>query len=224
MRKFLEKKFSKQNNNTKKELEAICPYCRVVLEQELQRKKKCPFCNNDIYVRSKQKIFSSTLLTKEDAIAVDWLKNLENFGIKDNDFINKRIELSKTFGKEAKSTDVIWGLFNELILKTKDLNSLKMIYYEMALFLNKEGKDCFSVLQQSAKMELMKFKQEGFVKKVRILTAGEDSCEACRRLENKVFTIKEALEKMPIPCKDCTRKLYDEKRGFCRCCYVAEVV
>jgi len=223
MTNSLKKIFSKQNNNAEKDLEPVCPYCRKVLDRKPQRKTKCPFCNNDIYVRPKQKLFSSTLLTKEDALAVDRLKYLENFGFKGNDFINKRRELSKKFGKEAKSTDVIWGLFNELILKTEDLHSLKMIYYEMALFLNKEGKDCFTVLQQSAKMELMKFKQEGFIKKVRILTAGEDSCEACQRLGNKVITIEEALEKIPIPCKDCTRKLYDEKRGFCRCCYVAEI-
>ena len=223
MTNFFKKIVSKQNSNTEKDSEPVCPYCRKVLDRKPQRKTKCPSCNKDIYVRSKQKIFSSNLLNKEDVIAVDWLKNLENFGIKDDDFINKRSELSKKFGKEAKSTDVIWGLFNELILETKDLHSLKMIYYEMALFLNKEGKDCFTVLQQSAKMELMKFKQEAFIKKVGVLTAGEDSCEACRRLENKVFTIEEALEKMPIPCKECTHKLYDEKRGFCRCCYVAEI-
>jgi hypothetical protein len=225
MTNFFKQIFRKQSNNTEKESEAVCPYCKGVLKQKPQRKKKCPFCNNDIYVRSKQKVFSSTLLTREDAIAVDCLKNLENIGIKikDNDFKTKKRELSIKFGKEAKSSDVIWGLFNELILKMKDLHSLKMIYYEMALFLNKLGKDCFAVLQQSAKMELMKFKQDGFIKKVRILTAGEDSCEACRWLENQVFTIEEALEKMPIPCKECTYKLYDEKRGFCRCCYAAEI-
>jgi len=59
------------------------------------------------------------------------------------------------------------------------------------------------------------------IKKVQIFTQQENSCEACRQLENKVFTIEEALEKMPIPCKECTQKLYDEKRGFCRCSYVA---
>ncbi len=107
-------------------------------------------------------------------------------------------------------------------MKTKDLHSLKIIYYEMSLFLNKLGKDCFAVRQQSAKIELMKIKQDGFIK-VRILTAGENSCEACRRLENQVYTIEETLEKMPIPCSACKTKLYDEKRGFCRCCYMAEI-
>ena len=152
-----------------------------------------------------------------------WLSNLEQYGITKNDFVIRKDKLSKKFAQEASDRDVIWSIFNELLTKIRDLHSLKMIYYEMALFLNEEGKDCFTVLQQSAKMELMKFKQEGFFKKVRILTAGEDSCEACQRLKDTVFTIEEALEKMPIPCKECTHKLYDEKRGFCRCCYVAEI-
>lgn len=174
-------------------------------------------------------------VTKDEAKKIDlewenfnfrnkWLSILSQYGITEKDFDIHKGKLSKKFGQEARNRDVIWSIFNELLIKkNKDLNSLKMIYYEMALFLNEEGKDCFAVLQQSHKMELMKFKQDGFVKKVRILTAGKDSCEACRQLENKVFTIEEALEKMPIPCKECTHKLYDEKRGFCRCCYVAEI-
>ena len=129
------------NSNTEKESEPICPYCQKVLEKKPQRKVKCAFCNQDIYVRSKQKIFSSDLLNKEDAIAVDWLKNLENYGIKDRDFISEKRELSKKFGKEAQATDVIWGIFNELLLKTKDLHSLKMIYHDMALFLNQQEID-----------------------------------------------------------------------------------
>jgi len=151
-----------------------------------------------------------------------WLRNLEQYGIIEKEFDIHKDKLSKKFGQEANDRDVIWSIFNELLTKIRDLHSLKMIYYEMALFLNEEGKDCFTILQQSAKMELMRLKEEG-IKKVRILTASEDSCEACRRLENKIFTIEEALEKMPIPCKECTYKLYDEKRSFCRCCYVAEI-
>lgn len=223
MTSLFRKVFNKQNGNIKKELETVCPHCKNIISQKIQRKKRCPFCGNDIYVRSKQKIFSSSFLNKEDAVAMDWLKKLEDFGIKDNDFINKRKELSEKFRKEAKSTDVIWSLFNKLILKTKDLCLLKAIYYNMALFLNEGGKDCFAILQQSAKMELMRFKQEDFIEKVKILTTGKDSCKACQRLENKIFTIKEAIEKMPIPCKECTHKIYNNKKSFCRCCYSAKI-
>jgi hypothetical protein len=222
MAMFFKKMHRQQNDITKKDLEPVCPYCGNVLDKKPKRKTKCPFCNNDIYVRSKQSIFASTLLIREDAIAIDELKNLENYGIKDKDFIKKRRELSKKLGKEAGSTDVIWSLFNELKLKTKDLHTLSMIYYAMALFSNKEGKDSFTLLQQSAKMKLMDYKQRG-VKKVKILTGGEESCEVCRRLENKVFTIKEALETMPIPQKECTHKLYDKKRGFCKCEYAPNI-
>lgn len=33
------------------------------------------------------------------------------------------------------------------------------------------------------------------------------------------MTIEEALEKMPIPCKECTHTISDNKKGFCRCMY-----
>jgi len=94
----------------------------------------------------------------------------------------------------------------------------------MALFKNQRGKDCFVTLQQSHKMELYECKQQGeFIKKVRIFTGGKDSCDACQQLDGKIFTIDEALQKMPIPNKECTFKLYDENRGFCRCSYNAEI-
>jgi len=79
MTNFFKKIFSKQNNNTEKDLESVCPYCSKVLDRKPQRKSKCPFYNNYIYVRSKQKIFPSVLLNKEDAIAVDWLRHLNNY-------------------------------------------------------------------------------------------------------------------------------------------------
>lgn len=207
----------------KKKSTHYCPNCQTILEKIPKRKSKCQYCNKEIYVRSKQKLFPSILLKYEDAMAVDSFKNLENYGISVGYFHKKMKELSSKFGGIARSEDVIWGIYNELILKTQDIHSLKMIYYEMAIILNKEGKDSFSLLQQSAKMELIKFQEEGFVQKVRILTAGEASCESCKKLDKKVFNIKEALKLMPIPERHCSHKLYNEKYGFCRCCYIAEL-
>lgn len=199
-----------------------CPYCNAFLEKIPKRKTKCPFCTKEIYVRSKQSIFFSKLLKYEDALAVDSLIKLENYGINESKFHKKKKELSSKFGNEAKSGDIIWGIYNELILNIKDRHSLKMIYYEMGILMNKEGKDGFALLQQSAKMDLLCFKEEGFIKKVRIMIAGEDSCEDCKKWDNKVFTLQEALELMPIPERQCSHKLYDEKQGFCRCCYLGE--
>ena len=55
------------------------------------------------------------------------------------------------------------------------------------------------------------------------MTAGDQSCKNCRRLENKIFKISDALKLMPLPCKDCTYPLYDEDKGFCRCSYSPKI-
>ncbi len=151
-----------------------------------------------------------------------WIRKLDGYGIREKDFEVRKERLFKKSGKVVNDRDIIWSLFNELITRTKDLYELKMIYYDMALFLNEEGKDFFSVLQQSAKMELMRYKKDG-IEKVRILASGKSSCAACQSLDDKIYTLAEALEKMPIPCKDCATNLNNSQRGFCRCCYVAEV-
>lgn len=229
---FLKKIFGKQTDNAKEEAEAICPYCGKVLEKRPQRKKKCPFCKNFIYVRKVPSTRKRVLVTEDGAKKIDrewesihlknrWLGDLEQYGITEKDFDAHKERLSKRFGREASNRDVIWSICNKLVTRTKDLHDLKMIYYAMALFLNEEGKDCLAALQQASKMELTRYKQEG-VKEVRILTAN-DSCEGCQRLRDEVFTTDEVLEKMPIPNRDCTHKLYDKKRGFCRCCYTAVI-
>lgn len=203
------------------ESEPICPYCKKILNQRPKRKMKCPSCGNDIYVRSKPRVFSTTLLTKDESMAVDWFNKLEYQGIEQWDFINKREELTKKFGKSSNSTDIIWGLFNQLVLKANDPASLKLIYYEMALFLYQEGRDFFDVLQDSAKMRLVEYKQSGIIKKVKVTTVS-DSCAECQKLKNQIFTIDEALEKMPIPIRNCTHQIKDGQPGWCRCIYVAE--
>jgi len=202
---LFKKKLNVKNINTGENLQPICPYCKEILDKIPKRKSKCSFCKKDIYVRSRQKIFSSNILKKDDAIAVDWFKRLEDFGIKVNDFSDKRIELSKKFGQEAKSTDVIWGLFNKLILKETDLQELKILYFEMALFLNNENKDSVWVAQLSHEMELKYWKQQRVIKGVEIFA--DQCCDECRKLHKKVLTIDEAIEEKLLPNPDCTNKL-----------------
>jgi len=194
-----------------------CPYCKTLLEKIPKRKTKCPHCNNEIFVRTTQKIFNSSLLTKDDAIAADNFKKITDFGITEKDYQNKNNELAKNFNREPDSLDIIWGLYNDLISKTKDLQELKMIYYSMALFLDEEGKDFFEILQLSHKMELQHLKQQSFIKKVEISGAG--GCSECNKINGKIFNIDEAINTMPIPLKNCTHTINSDK-GFCRCMYL----
>ncbi len=203
-----------------------CPYCEEMLEQKPQRKKKCPFCSNTIYVRS------GNLVTEERADEIDkereeerqrhFLEDLcERFEFSLGDFQKREQEFSeKLGGAKPNQVDVILSLFNEGIVKGKYAKT-GIPYYEMALFLNENNKECFHFLQLAAKMKLKEFQKQEFVSHVVICSGG--GCESCEKLNDKEMTIEEALETMPIPNKDCTYHMYDEKRGFCRCDYAPEV-
>nr|WAH99948.1 MAG: hypothetical protein OI716_00875 [Candidatus Methanoperedens sp.]WAI00102.1 MAG: hypothetical protein OI720_00720 [Candidatus Methanoperedens sp.] len=202
------------------ESEPICPSCKKTLNKRPTRKTRCPSCGNDIYVRSKPRVFSSTLLTKDESMAVDWLNKLENYGIGQKDYIDKREELTKKFGRSPKPTDIIWKLYNGRIqeeIKSGNLWVLKSLNWDMALFLYEEGKEFFESLQESQKMHLMKYKQQGLVK-VRIASSG--NCPACIDMMGKVLAIEVALKEMPIPVKDCTFKLHGRTPGWCGCRYI----
>lgn len=152
-----------------------------------------------------------------------WMRTLSQYDITQNDFDNKREMLTKQFGKEASVKDTIWGLFNNLI--TKEINnfqSLKMIYFEMALFVNEQGKDSMHLQKESRKMELLNFKKEGYVSKVEILANG-GACENCRKQNGKVYKIEEALESMPIPCEECTSRIENKRKPWCECVYLPKV-
>lgn len=198
-----------------------CPNCGAMIDKAPKRKTKCVSCNKDVYVRNKQSIFPSVFLTQKDAMAVDWLKRLRDYGLDEADYFSMNSELAKRFGRQPFSTDVIWGLFSKLILlNSKDFQFIGSLRYSMALFLYQEGRDFFPELQESARMELMSFRKDS-IKKAEIHTCKEASCEACRALDGTVLTVKDALKLMPIPCNDCTHSLGKNNRGFCRCRYLA---
>lgn len=208
------------DKNDEVEIESVCPYCKKVLEKKPMKKKKCPFCNNFIYVRNR------ILVTENETIIIDAMKILEQYGVTEKDFENHK----KKFKYEISDKDAIWSLYNKLLQKNFEENNfqiLSRLYSDMALMLNKEGKDCFTFLQQARKMELLRYQRASvmstIIKGVKIATCGMNSCEACHKLDGKSFTIEEALEKMLIPCKECTNKIFNDKYPFCRCCYTAEL-
>lgn len=77
----------------------------------------------------------------------------------------------------------------------------------------------FARCQEELRAELMRLKQAPWVLGVKISTCS-NACPTCQKLRGKVFTVDEALKKMPIPNKDCTFE-HNGKRGFCRCLYTA---
>ena len=148
-----------------------------------------------------------------------WKRNLEGYGITNRQFVKEKKELSKKFKKEAPDNDVVWSLFNKLILKNvSDYSNLSGIYYQMAIFLNEEGKDSSEMKGLSAKMKLLYYQQNGVTKVKWIASYSDRTCKKCESLNGKVFLMDEALEKIPLLVKDC-RNLDDG----CRCCWVAVI-
>ncbi|OGJ61577.1 hypothetical protein A3C37_01425 [Candidatus Peribacteria bacterium RIFCSPHIGHO2_02_FULL_53_20] len=218
---------SKANTNPKKKavhttrkISSSCPYCHVSLEKTPGRKSKCPHCGKDMYVRTTQKIFDSHLLTKDQALATDAIRENAWNGL-DADVFRTLIQSRP----HDKPTDVLWNYFqkkNLEMMKRGDFQALKMLNYSMALFLNKEGRDHRHCLQAAARYQLEQFLQEGFVGNVHISVGENSCCDACKRNAHKVLSLKEAIKDLPIPCKDCSHVIHNDTYGFCRCIYVTD--
>jgi hypothetical protein len=114
--------------------------------------------------------------------------------------------------------EVLLTALNDLIVRLieKELYDYASVaYYEMALLLNGLNRNAFLILQQSVKAQLFDYRQQG-IKKV-IILAG--ICDKCKELDQKVFTIEQAIKDMPLPCRKCSTKLSDGKNSFCKCLY-----
>ncbi|HEX3045037.1 MAG TPA: NINE protein [Bacillota bacterium] len=210
-----------EHSLVKQESKIRCPYCKMTLANPAQLKQKCPFCNKLIYLRE-QEIFGVKFLKKEEAMAVDFMKAVAPFGITNDDYLKEQAQLSKYFMEEVNSADIVYRLFKRLLDSAKDLDRQKILQHSLHLFMKEVGLDFYTLARRAAKLSLLKFQEEQFATKVRIVTAGVTSCPACRRLEGQVFTIEEALSKMPIPCKQCSNLLAGKTMGFCRCEYRTE--
>jgi len=148
------------------------------------------------------------------------MKKLMVYGIKEELYHEMDQKLSIQFKEKAKPLDIIWGVMNRIVvmaIKDGDLNALKMIYYNQALFLNETERDCIVPLRESTRISLIILQNRGFTK-VKILK--QNSCNICQQFADKIYSISEALEKMPIPCPDCQTIIFKGSSGFCRCIYI----
>ncbi len=195
----------KQPPDMPEPMPALCPYCRQILDKTPKRKTKCPHCGKYIHVRAQQQYVGSALLTQADAHAVDWARQLD---IDPADFRHKRRQLAKTLGIEAPLSDVMWSILQE-----------RGDTFSMALFSYQVGKDYSSLLEESARRELMRYKDWGSPARVEILAAA-NSCECCRAQNGSLLTVDEALKTMPLPNKSCTYELAPGRPGWCRCTYL----
>lgn len=205
----------------------ICPYCKKSLTYMPVRDVPCPFCGNMIYVKKSKNKKGETeyydrLLAenKESAIFIRKIfDSIKGYTLDEDDFNNRKNFIILKTGKVPKDTEVLHSLILEL--QEKGI----IVYNQLALLLNWEGKNTYQFLFNARRAELTNLKRSKIVQKVKIISgakSGEvESCPECKEIQGKVFTIDEALKLMPIPNKNCSCKIYDKNNGICRCVYTA---
>jgi hypothetical protein len=71
-----------------------CPYCGSLFPKEPKKNTRCKSCGEDVYVRTKQNIFNSDLLTKDDTLAMDFFKGLLELGATEDDYFQAASDLT----------------------------------------------------------------------------------------------------------------------------------
>ena len=193
--------------------DAYCPHCKTKLEPHPKRKKKCPDCGKDVYVRTdlfdKQK---THYLKHEDALALDMARDLQFSEKAFASAVNKAVK-GQSFG------DIVWGLVEQKKQKAArkgDWRYISQLTWKQARHLYESGRPYFHLLQVAFKAELEGYLSDDVTNYVEIMSCKDDrTCNKCRSQHGKVFTVKEAIEKMPLPVK------CDNDEGWCRCCYAS---
>jgi len=205
-----------------------CPTCKQTLERHSKNRFKCPHCRNWIYFlgdqavtredheRLREKYYQAR---HEERLGQSMVEKIGELGFTDEMFHRREQELLRRTGVPPKQSAVILSLFNETILKLKDLDEMEERYHSLAIVLNGAGEESFHILQGAAKTKLAALKKKGF-KNVHIFTCR--MCEWCVQVDGKVLPIEEALKTMPIPIKECKNYPYNENHSFCICYYEPE--
>jgi hypothetical protein len=114
---------------------------------------------------------------------------------------------------QKKPHDKKWAELNDKLIVAiveHDWPAMKSIYYEQALILNKESRDAFRFIHESAKIELSGI-QGKTIEQVEIIFP-EDACSVCKSAAKGMMTISKLQEKSQLPVAGC-------EHPSCRCSY-----
>jgi len=211
--------------------EAKCPTCGVVLSKMPGRKITCKACNNPIYKRT-HPIDNVQILVNEhgkntiEQVYHEIAMNRRYIGIASNYCSEKEIEqqrniLKTRFGSEPSARDIAWGALNNRLLRESDLHMHKMITFALAQIAYENGEPFIHLLKQVSKYELLRYKQQFIDSGLDSVKIAGGCCPACDADNGRVYTIKEALEIMPIPHSNCSYSYNNLRPGWCTCRWVA---
>ncbi len=129
-------------------VDAVCPHCNQTLEKKPGRKKKCPYCSQFMYVRTRPSDRQQVLVTEAQAEQIKEQWSIVNgthdtYLAEKRRFAEEKVKLAKRFGREPSDNDVRWGLLNqELIEHARQQNwgLFRNAKFEMTEILRKEDR------------------------------------------------------------------------------------
>jgi len=126
----------------------VCPHCNSELEKMPGRKKKCPFCSNFIYVRTRPIDEKKVLVTEEQKEKIDEQWSIVNgthkeFIARKKEYEKTKNELKRQHGKEPSDNEVQWAILEKKQYEYAKCNHwglYRNTIFDMAEILRKESK------------------------------------------------------------------------------------
>lgn len=178
----------------------LCSSCGLLFKPKSSRSRKCLNCGYVGYKRN-NKIVSKNDASKYDTNRMyEWAADQIGFG---KDALYHVVQNSTTIDTHLDSIQhAFWSIckpYTQDLMSKGNYEAARISFYMQAKIEEKEGKNCIESLKSSLKCSLLKLKPH--FKHVEILSNPE--CSACSKISQKILSIDEALEKMPIPVDGC---------------------
>lgn len=215
-------------------LSDVCPYCGVIQDKPIGRKKNCSACKKPIYVRTTQDLFPSSALTEEQVAHVDFYLALKNILMATKDDYTKHEKLlqNKWNTPKVNTYDVLWSMYNDTTLLQRNIDKSmdkkwatiqmfrnhQITTFEAAEYQAARGNDPTPYVKTAQEYSLKMAKLQDYVKGLTVQSYS--CCDACTKFHDKTFTL-DFIEKTPVlPIKTCTHPFADgSKFVLCTCRY-----
>jgi hypothetical protein len=219
---------------TKLDFSNTCPYCGVILDKPIKRKRNCPECDKPVYVRTTQDLYPSSALTESQVNDVEFYETMKaTIEITLDDYRDTEGKLmSKWNVTKVNTYDVLWSMFNNMELYTKyadksyDKKSQLRNFFRTkewvdvaaAKYQASRGHDPSGYLGAARKNAVQSAKLEVHVKGLTVKCY--NCCDDCMKFDEKTFSLEFLDKNEVLPNKICTRPYEDgSKFTFCTCTY-----
>jgi hypothetical protein len=151
-------------------------------------------------------------VAERDVNAVDFLENLEPFGITEA-HCRERLEAAQGLTTAPPALgDILWTLGQERLPGLPEAAQIRLLN-EMSMFLHWQGEDCVGLRRNAEQLILRRLLRDGILK-VRISPRGAGACPACLQASGKVLETEQEIDAPSLPLAACIHP-----DGLCRCSY-----